>query len=219
MILSEKTVAFLQNFARLNTSVVLRPGHVQSTWTSDMNVVMRVETAEDFPVEFGIYNVSKFLDCLKTMENPDLDFCAEFVTLKDATMSMRLYGCSPSLINAPPNKELNITNSDVTFNITRSIFKKILTLASINDLTTFSVVGKDKSLSVMAVEKGNNESNEVVARLQEWGGDDFEVMFKLVDLNQKVEVDDYLVKIKLGKFAQFISTTKPVVYSVVLKTK
>ena len=219
MILSDRTISYLQNFAKLNTSVLLRPGKAQSTWTSDMNVVMRVETDEEFPVEFGIYNLSKFLVCLKTMDKPALQFHREYVTLKDASMSMRFYGCQPSLLNVPPNKELSIENSDVTFNITQTIFKKMLSLASINELTTFSVVGRDGKLLIVALEKGNSESNEIVAEIQDWDGNDFEVMFKLLDLNQKVEIDDYLVKIKLGKFAQFISTTKPVVYSVVLKTK
>jgi hypothetical protein len=214
---TETTLAMLKNFASINAGAVLNPGHVQRTWSIDMSILVEVELEENLPTQFGIYDLNQFLGNITTLSDPDLEFNTEHVIMRDSSMNIMYRSCDPALIKSPPNKSLNIDNPDIVFDLTQSTITKMLRLASMNSLTTISVIGSGGRMKLQAHDKSNDKSNEVSTDLCEWTGSDFSCMFKVDNL--KIIPDDYHVEVKKDAFSKFTSKNRKLKYFITLQTK
>ena len=75
MKLSEHTIEVLKNFAGINPNIVISPGQKLKTISEAKNILASAETTEDFPQEFGIYDLNEFLSVIGLVgSNPSLDF-------------------------------------------------------------------------------------------------------------------------------------------------
>jgi hypothetical protein len=110
-----------------------------------------------------------------------------------------------------------VISPDVTFDLSQSTLTKMLKLASMNSLTTISVVGSDGRMKLQAHDKTNDKSTEVFSDLCEWTGDDFDCMFKVESL--KIIPDDYVVEVKKNAFSKFSSKNRKLKYFITLQTK
>lgn len=213
---SENTLAMLKNFAVINSGVVLNPGSLQRTWSIDMSILVEVELEENLPTQFGIFDLNQFLGNITTLSDPDLEFSQDRVVMKDSSMSILYRSCDPCLIKSPPNKSLTI-DPDITFELSQTTITKILRLASMNNLTTISVIGSGGKMMLQAHDKNNNSSNEVFSDLQDWTGEDFSCMFKVDRL--KIIPDDYVVEVKKNVFSRFTSKNRKLKYFIALQIK
>ena len=74
MILSDDTLNVLKNFATINPNLVFKPGQRLSTISEAKTIMAKAEIVEDFPQEFGIYDLNEFLSVCGLIENPQLNF-------------------------------------------------------------------------------------------------------------------------------------------------
>ena len=81
MILSKETIAILKNYSTNNQNIVFHPGNKISTISTEGNLVAYAEIKEEFPVKFGIYDLSEFLGLISLFENPDLEFSDKYVII------------------------------------------------------------------------------------------------------------------------------------------
>lgn len=217
MKLSEFTLDVLKNFSTINSGVVLRTGNVQRTISPEKTVLAEVEIPEEIPNDFGIYDLNQFLGNVTTLDNPELSFADSSMTMADEAFSLTYRSCSPSLVNTPPDKNLELGKSDVTFDISNAAVSKLLKLAAMNGLPNLSVVGKQGNLSVMVHEKANDSSNSVVTQVDKYLGADFMATFKVENL--KMLPDDYKVEVKLGAFSKWTSKTRKLHYFIALEIR
>ena len=61
MQLSNETINVLKNFATVNPNVVIKPGQKLKTISEAKTILASAQIVEDFPVEFGIYDLNEFL--------------------------------------------------------------------------------------------------------------------------------------------------------------
>jgi len=217
MKLSEYSLSVLKNFATINSSIILLSGKVQKTMSNEQSILAEAELEDDFPSEFGIFDLNQFLGNVSTLGG-EIEFTDKFATLTDGTMALKYYGCPTELIKSPPkDKELTIKNPDVTFELSNAALAKLLKLATMNVLPHLSIVGRDGKLTVKTHDKSNDTSNSVGYELSDYTGDDFVASFKTENL--KVLPDDYDVEVKFGAFAKFTSKTRKLKYFIALETK
>jgi len=124
--------------------------------------------------------------------------------MNDGEISFNYYSCSTNLIVSPPDKELKLKQTDVSFTLTNAVMTKLLRLASMNNLTHLSVVGQNGEIRLQTHEKANDTSNHASFKLNDYNGEDFIASFK-VD-NIKLIPGDYDVEIQLGAFAKFTAS-------------
>ena len=74
MKLSDKTLTILKNFAGINNSILVKEGTNLRTISVAKNILAEAEIKEEFPREFGIYDLNQFLNGLSLHQDPDLDF-------------------------------------------------------------------------------------------------------------------------------------------------
>lgn len=217
MKLSENTLSVLKNFSAINSGLVLQKGNVQKTISPEKSILVEAELEDAIPEQFGIYDLNQFLGNVTTLGNPDLAFSENAVMMNDGDIAFNYYSCSPNLIVSPPDKELKLKQTDVSFNLTNAILSKLLKLASMNNLTHLSVVGKNGEIRLQTHEKANDTSNHASFKLNDYNGEDFTASFK-VD-NIKLIAGDYDVEIQLGAFAKFTSKNAKIKYFIALETK
>jgi hypothetical protein len=221
MKLSENTMSVLKNFSTINSGLVLQNGKTQKTISPEKSILVEAELEDAIPEEFGIYDLNQFLGNVTTLGNPDLTFEEKSVVMNDGDISLNFYSCSTNLIISPPDKELKLKQTDVSFSLTNAILSKLLKLAAMNNLTHLSVVGKNGEIRLQAHEKANDTSNSASFKLNDYSGKDFIASFK-VD-NIKLVTADYDVEVQLDAFAKFTATSgtfkDKIKYFIALETK
>ena len=214
MKLSDKTIAVLKNFSQINTGVVLNAGSLQKTISADKSILAEAVLEDNIPSQFGIYDLPQFLGNVTTLENPDLIFDDKSVIMNDGQIKLTYYSCSPSLIQTPPDKKLEMKDKVVDFTLTNTIFQKLLRIASMNNLPMLTVVGKDGKLSLKTHENSDT-SNIAQLDLADYDGKEFSATFKTEHL--KMIPDDYNVQI--GPFAIFTNKNDTLKYYIAIQSK
>ena len=77
MKLSEKTLTVLKNFAGINNSILVKEGNQLRTISVAKNILAEANIDEEFPRQFGVYDLNQFLNGLSLHQDPDLDFTEE----------------------------------------------------------------------------------------------------------------------------------------------
>jgi hypothetical protein len=217
MKLSENTLSVLKNFASINSGIVLKKGKVQKTISPDKVILAEVTLDDDISSDFGIYDLPQFLGTVSTIGAPDIEFADNRAIMSDGSIKLNYYSCSPTLITAPPDKELEMKSVDVQFTLTSANMQKLLRLAAMNEMTNLTVVGKSGKLLVKVHVKENDTSNFATLEIGEHAGPDFEKSFKTDNL--KMIPDDYDVSISFVGFALFASKNRKLKYFIALESK
>ena len=72
--LSQHTLSVLKNFSSLNSNLLVKQGNVINTITPAKNVVAQAVVDETFDVEFGIWDLNKFLGTVSLFNDPEFTF-------------------------------------------------------------------------------------------------------------------------------------------------
>ena len=87
MQVSNETIEVLKNFAGINPNIVISPGQKLKTISEAKNIMAEADITEDFPQEFGIYDLNEFLSVLSLVDNPQLDFDENFVKVTNGGLN------------------------------------------------------------------------------------------------------------------------------------
>ena len=118
MKLTPQTLAVLKNFAQINASIWINQGTTLKTIATPSKNIFAVATVKDeFPNEFGIYDLNNFLSVLSLhKDSPELDFDDKHVVVKGlggrSKISYRY--TAKEMITTPPEKKLVLPSVDVT---------------------------------------------------------------------------------------------------------
>ena len=58
---SEETMSILKNFSAINNGIYFEQGNVVKTVSPKKSILAEAKTEDSVPVEFGIYDLNKFL--------------------------------------------------------------------------------------------------------------------------------------------------------------
>lgn len=220
MKLSEKTFGVLKNFASINSSLVLNEGNVQTTMSSDKTILAQAVLEDNFPIEFGIYDLNQFLGNVSTLNEPELSFDEKTVTMSDSELDITFYACATNLIVQPPKDIENklVLGSDyVQFDLTQKAMQKMLKVAAMNGLNNLSIIGKDGKLFAKSHDKQVDTSNYATMELAEYDGDEFTATFAVQNL--RLIPDDYNVRMSKSTFSIFENKDKTLKYYIALDFK
>jgi hypothetical protein len=218
MNLNERTLSVLKNFASINSGVVIRKGKVQRTISPEKTILVEATLDDNFDVTFGIYDLNQFLGNVTTLNNPNLTFTSEFVTMDDGEIELNYHACSSNLIVSPPDdKGLLMKSPDLTFKLSQSSLNKILKIGALNNFPNISIIGNSKGLYVRSHELKNDMSNYADMRVADHEGADFSVTFKTDNL--RLISDTYHVQIKVDGFSCWTNTDNTLKYFIAMEMK
>ena len=160
MNLSDNTLTILKNFAGINNSILVKQGNQLRTISVAKNILAEAEIEEDFPREFGIYDLNQFLNGLGLHQDPDLDFSPDsYLTIREGRRRVKYFYADPAVIVAPPEKEITLPSEDVHFQLESTSLEKLLKAAAVYQLPDFCVVGKAGAVKLVVRDKKNDTSN------------------------------------------------------------
>lgn len=212
MKLSERTISILKNFATINDSLLFVKGRVQQT-VDEADAIQCVATLdEEFPIDFGIYDLRTLLANIAALKEPDIKFDKTSLTITDGTIRITYNYTNPRNIKSPSGS-VDIENPDVVFILTNQTFQKLVKIADLNGLEYLSVRGRNGIINVQGGD-GTDTSNKVDMDVDTYEGDDFNVVFTLE--NMKILPDDYEVGIYTSGLGVFENTSKTIKYYITL---
>ena len=213
MQLSKETLAIFKNFGSINTNLTIKAGSHLTTVSTGKNIIAGATVTEDFPVEFGIYDINEFLGVMSLFNDPDLDFSEKFVTISEGKNSVKYYSAASGVLTAVPNIKA-FPSPDIEFEMSSSMLQQIQRVASVLKVADFSIIGDGDTMTLSVGDKSNPTGNSYSSEV---GATDktFRVNFKVENL--RMMSGDYRVSIGSKKISRFQSTSQRLVYYVAIE--
>ena len=215
MKLSDKTLSLLKNFSSINQSILFKQGNKLRTISVMKNILAEATITEDFPQDFGIYDLNQFLNGLGLHNSPELDFGNEgHVVIKEGRMRSKYFFADKSVIVTPPDKEINLPSEDVCFEVSTDQLDKLLKAANIYQLPDISAVGEAGVIKLVVRDKKNDTSNDFAIIVGETNSE-FSFNFKVENI--KVLPGTYEVVVSQKLLSRFTSKNHELTYYIALE--
>ena len=216
MKLSDKTIDLLENFSSINQSILVKKGSKLRTISVMKNILAEAEVDENFEKDFGIYDLPQFLNGVNLMNDPDIDLRNEsYMILREGeTTKVKFAFADPNVIISPPEKGIELPNSDVTFQLDSIQLQKLLKASSIYQLPDLAAVGNAKNITLTVRDKKNDNSNEFSLVVGETDSI-FEFNFKIENI--KLIPGSYEVQISRKNLAKFTNSKYNLDYFIALE--
>jgi hypothetical protein len=204
MELNENTLNVLKNFSGINPNLLIRQGTTVKTISEARNVVATAIVEQEFPQDFGIYDLSEFIGVLSLVDVPRLKFAEEYVTVGDSTGRSKVkYFFSPEETLTTPQKDIIMPDSEVKFTLTNDTLNKIKRAASALGHDEVSITGKDGVISLSVVDSQNSTSNAFSIDIDGEYPEGVDFNFVLSISNLKIITGDYDVQISSKRISTF----------------
>ena len=215
MTLCDNTLMVLKNFAGINNSILVKKGSKLRTMSVAKNILAEADINEDFPREFGIYDLNQFLNGLSLHQDPNLDFTEEsYLTIREGKRRVKYFYADPQVIISPPEKEISLPTEDVCFQLESVTLEKLLKAAAVYQLPDLAAVGEAGVVKLVVRDKKNDTSNEFAVVV---GETDKEFSFNFKVENIKIIPGAYDVVISSKLLAKFTNSSYNLIYYIALE--
>jgi len=219
MELSSFTMQSLKNFASINPNLVIRGGNTIMTMSEAKNVLAMATVAEDFPQEFGIYDLNEFLSVVNLFDTSNLKFDDSYLTVNDMSGRSKIkYFYSDVDMLTSPTKPIAMPDPEVTFVLDQTTLNNLKRAASALGHNEVSITGANNVITLTVVDSENTTSNSYSIDVDgEYSSDDFNFILNINNL--RMIPGDYKVEISSKLISQFtnMSDDQNLVYWVALE--
>jgi hypothetical protein len=215
MKLSDNTLSVLKNFSTINQSILFKQGNKLRTISVMKNILAEVTIAEEFPKDFGIYDLTQFLNGMGLHHSPELNFEADnYVVIKEGKMRSKYFFADPNVIVTPPDKAISLPSEDVSFELSTDQLDKLLKAAAIYQLPDLSVVGENGVVKLLVRDKKNDTSNDFSIVV---GETESKFAFNFKVENIKILPGTYEVVVSQKLLSRFVSVNHELTYYIALE--
>ena len=214
MFLSQETVSILKNFSTINQSILIREGKQLRSMSVMKNILVEADITEDFEKDVAIYDLNQFLNCLSLVPGAEVSLEDNSIVISDGTNAVDYRYSDPSVIAAPPDKELKLPSEDVCVVLSEEHLETVKKAAAVLQIPDVTLVGDGERIHLTVRDKKNTGSNSYSIDV----GDTTHVFkFNLKVENLKLIAGDYDVIISSKNLAKFTNHSRPVVYYIAVE--
>jgi len=218
MELSDNTLTVLKNFSSINQNLMVREGKTVKTISEARNVLATANVTEEFPKDFGVYDLNEFISVLGLVDKPRLTFQDEHVIVGDSSGRSKVkYFFSPEETLTTPSKDIKMPEPDVKFELTADTLSKLKRAASALGHTEFSMTASNGALSLSVVDNQNSTSNAFSIDVHATSIPDTAFNFVMSIANLKIIAGDYDVGISSKLISEFKHKELDVTYWIALE--
>lgn len=204
MELNSNTIDILKNFSSINTNLLVHEGNTIKTISDARNVVASAMVTEEFPQKFGIYDLNEFIGVLSLVQEPNLKFEEQFVSIADATGRSNIkYFFSPEETLTSPQKDITMPEADVKFTIDNDTMSRIKRAAATLGHEEMTITNSDGSLLLSVMDNSNSTSNNYSIEVGGEFPENSTFNFVLNISNLKLLPGDYDVSISSKLISEF----------------
>jgi len=215
MKLSDSTINILKNFSSINQSLLFKSGKKLRTISVMKNILAEVEVTEEFPKDFGIYDLNQFLNGLSLHQSPELDIENDsYMVIREGKMRSKYFFADPNVIISPPDKDIVLQSEEIKFNLNTQQLDKLLKASSVYQLPDLSVVGDAGVVKLVVSDRKNDTSNDFSIIV---GETDATFSFNFKVENIKILPGSYVVSISKKLLSKFVNEDKNLTYWIALE--
>jgi len=218
MKISRETLGYLKNFAGINANLLVRPGNKLSTVSEAKHIVAEVKVKEEFPVQFGIFDLNSFLGAVSLLDDPDFDFGEKSVTISKGKSKVKYWYANEEILTSW-NKSLKLPDSVITFDLSEEVTNEANKFGSVLGVQNLIITSVEGKLVAVVSDKKNPTSNTYQFELGECAETTpFSFIFKVENL--KMKPGPYKVSLSTKSIAEFRSARKgeELVYGIAMET-
>ena len=216
MSISSDTLDLLKNFSTINSNILVKEGNTIRTISNYKNVLAEATVEEAFAVEFGIWDLTKFLGTVSLFESPVFKFDEQCVTIEGENgAKVVYYYCEPQLLTTI-TKEIKMPKAVVTCELFEYDFNEIQKSASVLQLPDLKISSENNKIVLTVQDRKDPSSNTYAMEIGDHDGEStFEFFFKVENL--KMLSGDYNVDICKNSVAKFVNKNKDLTYWVAME--
>lgn len=189
---SQETIKILKNFSTINQNILFKEGSEISTSNAGSSILSRCKVQESFPSDFGIYDLPRFLATLSLFSDPEIEIKSKSMEIRQGKKKINYTFTEPALINAPPNKDLTITDPVAQFDITAEGFSELMKAVSVLSISNISIIGDGSDINIKVIDPKDKSGDVYTAHV---GKSDKEFSIDVAAENLSLLSMDYTVKI------------------------
>jgi len=210
---SKNTLTILKNFSSLNSNLLVKPGKIIKTITPSKNGMAVASIDENFDVEFGIWDLNKFLGVVSLFTNPTFNFEEKSVSIKNGGDSVVKYYYSEPRLLSVPTKDVNMPTVEVSITLLNKQLAELQKAASVMQLPDFSFIGEEGfpiSARVSDLSDPTSNSYDIPVGDSDYSGPSFCFNFKMENI--KILPGDYKINFAKNVVGEFIHQSMPLKY-------
>jgi hypothetical protein len=209
--LSKNTLSILKNFASMNSNILIKPGNDIKTITPSKNAMAESKVEETFDIEFGIWDLNKFLGVISLFSSPSLEFDTKFVTISGSNgSSVKYYYSEPRLLTTP-TKQVNMPKSVASISLSDKTFNELQKASSVLQLPDIQFVGSGKKIIATVLDLGDPTTNSYKIEVGDnKTGAEFRFNFKMENI--RLLPGNYDVEFAKNVVGQFTHETLDLTY-------
>ena len=217
MKLSDETIAVLKNFATINPNLVAKPGQKLTTIAESKTVMASADIVEDFPQEFGIYDLNEFLSVLSMIPEPDIQFMENNLHIVKNLQQVDYFYSNPEILTTP-SKAITMPDAEVGISLSEEELKRINQAAAVLGHSDLSIVreSNDKVYAkVYDIKDATANVYTLDLTLENQVPNRFNFDFNIGNL--KLLPGDYYVSLSSAKISNWTNANYPVEYFIALE--
>jgi len=204
MELNENTLNILRNFSDINQNILIKQGNVLKTISEARNVLATANVGDEFPNDFGIYDLNEFIGVLGLVDKPNLNFEEDHVIIGDSSgRSKTKYFYSSEDTLTTPSKDITMPDAEVKFKLESVVLDKIKRAASTLGHNEVSISNSNNIIKISVLDNKNKTSHAFSIDIDGEYDKNNKFNFILNISNLKIIPDDYEVSISSKLISQF----------------
>jgi hypothetical protein len=215
MKLSSETISILKNFANINSGIYLKKGTLVKTVSSHKTILAEATIPDYIPADFGIYDLNEFLSVVSLHKDDiDLEFDSKNIVLsgRGGRSKIKYRSCDRTMIVTPPEKEIQMPDSEINFNLSSDDFRWILDAANVLGSPQISIESDGERVTINTIDSANDSTHTESLDLDVKGdGSLYKVLFKTENVS-KIIMGSYSVKISSKSISEFTNNKYPIKY-------
>ena len=212
MKLSSDTINLLKNFASINQGIYFKQGKTIKTVSPQKNIMAEVTVDENFPVDFGVYDLNEFLSIISLYKD-DLTLNFENNNILISGLKVRkseLRFCEPTMIVVPPEKNVVMPDPEIRFTLEAEHFDWILRAAAIFSSPHIAIESDGQKIFLISLDLQNDAAHKNLIEIADGNGDKYRMIFKTENL--KMISGTYEVSLSSKGISHFKNKNKNLQY-------
>jgi hypothetical protein len=204
MKLSVDTLSVLKNFASINQGIMFKKGKTLRTVSAQKNVMAEATITDEFPTDFGVYDLNNFLSVLSLhKDDPSLDFQDNNVIISglQGRSKIKYRFCSPNSIVAAPDKAIEMPEPEISLTLSQEDFDWILKASAVLSSPFIAIESDGQKVFVTTFDPQNDAAHTESLEIADGKGKNYKMLFKVENL--KMISGSYDVKISSKGISNF----------------
>lgn len=216
MKISNETIGILKNFAAINSNLTVKSGKRLRTVSPSKSIFAEATVSESFDIDFGIYDLNKFLAVISLFKDPTFDFKEKYVVIssESSSASVKYFYSDPNTLTTVPDG-LKVPATKFQFDLTAKNFSELQKASSLLQVPDICVETNNKKVMMKVFDKSEPTTNDYSFEVSDnKDSNNFKLLFKVENI--KMIPANYTVNVT-QKFSQFKHESLNLTYYVALE--